>query len=113
MINALAFVIVVALISWFGLRPMMAVVVGKKEGENAALPFDELQLSLPNPLDSMQLPDPMGGDALGGPFPDHMADDIRFRIKPAPQDRLAQMVDLNEERSALILRKWAAQEAAA
>jgi formylmethanofuran--tetrahydromethanopterin N-formyltransferase len=49
----------------------------------------------------------------GNQFPDHMADDIRFRIKPAPQDRLAQMVDLNEERSALILRKWAAQELAA
>ena len=39
-------------------------------------------------------------------------DDIRFKLKPAPQDRLAQMVDLNEERSALILRKWASLEAA-
>ncbi len=33
-------------------------------------------------------------------------DDLRQRIRPAPQDRLARMVDLNEERTAQILRKW-------
>ena len=33
-------------------------------------------------------------------------DDLRQKIRPAPQDRLARMVDLNEERSAQILRKW-------
>ncbi len=113
MINALAFIVVVFLVSWFGLRPMVAAVTGKKEGEAGEMNFDDIQLSLPNPLDAMQLPDPLGVDGMGGPFPDHMADDIRFRIKPAPQDRLAQMVDLNEERSAQILRKWAAQELAA
>ena len=117
MINALAFVVVVFLVSWFGLRPLVAAVAGKKE-EDGEMNFGDIQLSLPNPLDAMQLPDPLAADGeamnpFGGPFPDHMADDIRFKIKPAPQDRLAQMVDLNEERSALILRKWAAQEAAA
>ncbi len=111
MINALAFVVVVFLISWFGLKPLVAAVTGKKE-DDGDMNFGDLQLSLPNPLDSLQLPDPLaaGADAMspfGGPFPDHMADDIRFKIKPAPQDRLAQMVDLNEERSAMILRKWA------
>lgn len=112
MINALAFVVVVFLVSWFGLRPMMAAITGK-DSSAGDMNFDDIQLSLPNPLDSMQLPDPMSGDPMGGPFPDHMADDIRFKLKPAPQDRLAQMVDLNEERSALILRKWANQELAA
>ena len=112
MVNALAFIVVVFLVSWFGLRPMMAAVT-KKQGDDA-MNFDDIQLSLPNPLDSMQLPDVMGGEnGEGYSFPDHMADDIRFKIKPAPQDRLAQMVDLNEERSALILRKWTSQELAA
>ena len=113
MINALAFIVVVFLVSWFGLRPMMAAVTNKPE--QGEMNFDEIQLSLPNPLDPLKLPDAMAADNLGGigAFPDHMADDIRFKIKPAPQDRLAQMVDLNEERSALILRKWASQEAAA
>jgi flagellar M-ring protein FliF len=40
-------------------------------------------------------------------------DDLRQKLRPAPQERLARMVDLNEERTAQILRKWAAQEAAA
>jgi flagellar M-ring protein FliF len=120
MINALAFIVVVFLISWFGLKPLVAAITGRKEGADE-VNFGDLQLSLPNPLDALQLPDPLaagegGASPFASPFPDHMADDIRFRIKPAPQDRLAQMVDLNEERSAMILRKWAkpdAHEAAA
>ena len=110
MINALAFIVVVFLVSWFGLRPLIAAATGK--GAEGQMNFDDIQLSLPNPLDTMALPGSMGEGAFGlpsdpGMFPDHMADDIRFKLKPAPQDRLAQMVDLNEERSALILRKWA------
>ena len=38
-------------------------------------------------------------------------DELRQKIRPAPQDRLARMVDLNEERTAQILRKWSHQEA--
>src|SRR5690606_24394141 len=60
MVNALAFIVVVFLVSWFGLRPMMAAIT-KKEGDDA-MNFDDIQLSLPNPLDSMQLPDVMGGE---------------------------------------------------
>ena len=37
-------------------------------------------------------------------------DDLRQKLRPAPQDRLARMVDLNEERTAHILRKWAHRE---
>ena len=40
-------------------------------------------------------------------------DELRQKIRPAPQDRLARMVDLNEERTAHILRKWAHPEEAA
>jgi flagellar M-ring protein FliF len=38
-------------------------------------------------------------------------DELRNKLKPAPQDRLARMLELNEERTAHILRKWAHQEA--
>lgn len=111
MINALAFIVVAFLVSWFGLRPLIAAAT-KKEGEG--MTFDDIQLSLPNPLDPLQLPDPMAVDkdtgAYSGPFTDNAPGDIRFKLKPAPQDRLAQMVDLNEERTALILRKWANPE---
>ncbi|TKT77491.1 flagellar basal-body MS-ring/collar protein FliF [Aquamicrobium sp. LC103] len=114
MINAAAFIIVVFLVTWFGLRPLINAVVKPADTAGDATGFDDLQLSLPNPLDNLQLPDPMADGGMGGmAFPDHMANDIRFKLKPAPQDRLSQMVDLNEERSALILRKWANQEVAA
>ena len=80
--------------------------------------FDEVQRSLPNNSQSQQqaaLPDgsaahmAQGGE--GGGYVEDTPDDIRRRIKPAPQERLARMVDLSEERTAQILRKWAAQEA--
>src|SRR5690606_17278357 len=81
-INATAFIVVVFLLSWFGLRPLVAAVT-KKEGADA-MNFEDLQLSLPNPLDNLQLPDPLAdADGLGmgigyggSPFPDNMADDI-------------------------------------
>jgi flagellar M-ring protein FliF len=120
LINAAAFVVVVFLVSFFGLRPLVASLQPKP-----ALPspsFDEVQMSLPGPggaslaamgpLGALGSPD-MGMAALpdgtGGPGP---LDELRQKLKPAPQDRLARMVDLNEERTAMILRKWAAQEAA-
>jgi flagellar M-ring protein FliF len=69
-------------------------------------------LAAMGPLGALGSPD-MGMAALpdgtGGPGP---LDELRQKLKPAPQDRLARMVDLNEERTAMILRKWAAQEAA-
>ena len=51
--------------------------------------------------------------SAGAPGPLQMApvEDFLQRIKPPPQERLARMVDLNEERTAQILRKWVAQEA--
>ena len=55
-------------------------------------------------------------DQAVGALPDPRAapgalEELRQKLKPAPQERLARMVDLNEERTAHILRKWAHQEA--
>ena len=115
LINAAAFVLVVFLVVWFGIRPMTAAIAGPAGGGQS---FDEVQRSLPNNSQSQQqaaLPDgsaahmAQGGE--GGGYVEDTPDDIRRRIKPAPQERLARMVDLSEERTAQILRKWAAQEA--
>jgi flagellar M-ring protein FliF len=104
-INAAAFVIVVFLVAFFGLRPMVASL--SKPAEIAGPSFDEVQRSLPTPdtasADAEALPQPPRTNPL---------DDLRRKLRPAPQERLARMVDLNEERTALILRKWAHQEAA-
>jgi flagellar M-ring protein FliF len=114
MINAAAFIVVVFLVVWFGIRPMTAMLAGP-EGNGRS--FDDVQRSLPNnsaqqhaaitdgtPEEGM----PAGGE---GGYVEDAPDDIRRRIKPAPQDRLARMVDLSDERTAQILRKWATQEA--
>ncbi|GLS31317.1 flagellar M-ring protein [Mesorhizobium albiziae] len=101
MINALAFVVVVFLMAWFGLRPLAAAL-----GKPAVAPpsFEDVQRSLPTPEGA-------GPAAVGALPQSNPLDDLRQKIRPAPQERLARMVDLNEERTAHILRKWAAAEA--
>lgn len=113
LINAAAFVVVVFLLAFFGLRPMAAALTARP----SALPgpsFDEVQRSLPTPdapaAAAIAGPETAGGARAAGPTP---LDDLRQKLRPAPQERLARMVDLNEERTAQILRKWAAQEATA
>ncbi|MBL8577526.1 MAG: flagellar M-ring protein FliF [Mesorhizobium sp.] len=106
-INALAFIVVVFLVAFFGLRPMVAAVGGRSATPSLPGPsFEEVQRSLPGPETSEVQASP----AISAPTP---LDELRQKIRPAPQDRLARMVDLNEERTALILRKWAHQEEAA
>jgi flagellar M-ring protein FliF len=123
MINAAAFVLVAFLVAWFGLKPMVSAIT--RSSEPAALPrpsFQDVAATLPIPDTSMAAlpgrgPVGIGADVMPGVPGMQMAssnsiDDLRQKIKPAPQERLARMVDLNEERSAQILRKWAAVEAA-
>lgn len=110
LINAAAFVVVVFLLAFFGLRPMAAALTAKPAAL-AGPTFDEVQRSLPTP-DAAAL----ANAEVAGALPGRTAplDDLRQKLRPAPQERLARMVDLNEERTAQILRKWAAaQEATA
>jgi flagellar M-ring protein FliF len=108
MINASAFIVVVFLLAFFGLRPMVAALQRPADAPALAGPsFDEVQRSLPNPENGEASVTALPG--RGGATP---LDDLRQKLKPAPQERLARMVDLNEERTALILRKWAAPEVA-
>jgi flagellar M-ring protein FliF len=117
LINAAAFIVVVFLVVWFGLRPMTALIAGPANAEGRS--FDEVQRSLPNKTgEQAAITDGTAGGEQNaqqqGGFVMQQAgsEDIRQRIKPAPQERLARMVDLSEERTAQILRKWATQEAA-
>ncbi|MBZ9917984.1 MULTISPECIES: flagellar basal-body MS-ring/collar protein FliF [unclassified Mesorhizobium] len=113
LINAGAFIVVVFLVAFFGLRPMAAALTAKATPSIAGPNFDEVQRSLPTPEGTASAE---AGSAVGA-LPGVRAgstplDDLRQKIRPAPQERLARMVDLNEERTAQILRKWAAQEIA-
>ncbi len=112
LINAAAFIVVVFLVAFFGLRPMAAALAPKATPAIAGPSFDDVQRSLPTPDVTAAVEGPTGvAGALPGtgarPTP---LDDLRQKIRPAPQERLARMVDLNEERTAQILRKWAAAQ---
>ncbi|MER9938081.1 flagellar basal-body MS-ring/collar protein FliF [Mesorhizobium sp. M0088] len=112
MINAGAFIVVVFLVAFFGLRPMAAALTAKATPALAGPSFDDVQRSLPTP-EAIAATDSAAIGTLPGTRPGPTPlDDLRQKIRPAPQDRLARMVDLNEERTAQILRKWAAQEVA-
>lgn len=111
LINAGAFIVVVFLVAFFGLRPMASALTAKPA--IAGPSFDEVQRSLPTPDQTAAISDApaaLTGTSASTAMP---LDDLRQKLRPAPQDRLARMVDLNEERTALILRKWAAAPEAA
>lgn len=110
-INAAAFVLVAFLVTWFGLRPMTATLMKPAQLENAAVSAEEGPHTLPNhghdaPLLANEYSDPDFDE-------DETYGTHRLKIKPNPQERLARIVDLNEERSADILRKWSRAEAEA
>ncbi|WP_027056825.1 flagellar basal-body MS-ring/collar protein FliF [Mesorhizobium erdmanii] len=114
LINAGAFIVVVFLVAFFGLRPMAAALTARATPALSGPNFDEVQRSLPTPETAASADAGAAIGALPGARPGTTPlDDLRQKIRPAPQERLARMVDLNEERTAQILRKWAAQEVAA
>lgn len=115
LINSAAFVLVVFLVVWFGLRPLAAAL---QAGPAAAPSFEEMQRALPGAPENLQIAGgamQADGAALvaspAGRSNVNPIDELRNKLKPAPQDRLARMLELNEERTAHILRKWAHQEA--
>ncbi|KQZ87002.1 flagellar M-ring protein FliF [Mesorhizobium sp. Root157] len=113
LINAGAFIIVVFLVAFFGLRPMAAALTAQTNAVAAigGPSFDEVQRSLPTP-DAASVAGAAQAALADGSFTAPAPlDDLRRKLRPAPQERLARMVDLNEERTAQILRKWAAPEA--
>ncbi|CAN0655539.1 flagellar M-ring protein FliF [Nitratireductor aquimarinus] len=110
LINAAAFILVAFLVTWFGLKPLGANLMRPAIAQGPA--DEEMQRSLPNPEEEQaRLTD--GGYSETEFEEDDTYGTHRLKIRPAPQERLARMVDLNEERTAHILRKWARVEAEA
>ena len=112
LINAGAFIVVVFMVAFFGLRPMAAALTAKATPALSGPSFNDVQRSLPTPEAAANAESAAVGTLPGSRPASNPLDDLRQKIRPAPQDRLARMVDLNEERTAQILRKWAAQEVA-
>ncbi len=134
MINAGAFILVALLVIWFGFRPLARALTessDEADSETADLPdFSPGAGTAPGTMPGFGSdfdfdPDETAGAAdddlaLGAaaavaaaPLPEFdAAPDISSRVKEGPEKRLARMVEINEERAAKILRKWALEDAA-
>ncbi|MEX3007008.1 flagellar basal-body MS-ring/collar protein FliF [Hoeflea sp. TYP-13] len=132
MINAGAFVLVALLVVWFGFRPLAnALSSTGNSGEEGGPDLPDFSPGTANmegfgsdfgfdPAD--EAPATGDGFALGSDGPaaapgampgfGATAEDISSRVKEGPEKRLARMVEINEERAAKILRKWALEDAA-
>ena len=123
-INSLAFVAVAFVVVWLGVRPLIRTVNGS--GSSSAMLGDATPESA-----GLELPDfAPAGASPGGALMDGFGSDFGFdstedllslgdddgnfnrRVKEGPERKLARMVEINEERAAKILRKWAIDEAA-
>jgi flagellar M-ring protein FliF len=114
MINALAFIVVALLVVWFGLRPLArsvgTAVAPAQEADAALGDFSPAMGTGAMPMEGF------GADFGFDPETDLLGSEessgYNRRMKEGPEKRLARMVELNEERAAKILRKWAIEKAA-
>jgi flagellar M-ring protein FliF len=119
-INSAAFILVAFLIVWMGFRPLIRSLGGGAAG-GAALP-EAAGLELPDFAPAVGGPGAALMDGFGSDFGFDSTEDLlslgdddgsfNRRVKEGPERKLARMVEINEERAAKILRKWAVDNAA-
>lgn len=106
LINAAAFILVAFLITWFGLKPLGRMLMAPAMADGAQVP----ELATTPSAEQAQLRLAADGEAHDE---EEEEEEGRIRFRPGPHARLARMVDLSEERTAMILRKWVRAEAEA
>jgi flagellar M-ring protein FliF len=109
-VNAGALVLITALVIWFGLRPAMRTILeAPQDASPAAITSSgEGQESIEiDPVMQAML----GGGGVSVSKPTRSGDtsliaDLTEKLDRAPQKRLEQMVDFDEEQAAAILKQW-------
>ena len=91
-------VIATLLLIWFGLRPAVKAILEQPAPKEIA--GGGLTVEKGSAAQSIAGPKP-----LGEPEPNLIAD-LTSRLGRTPQKRLEQMVDLDEDQAAAILRQW-------
>ncbi|MGX7708854.1 flagellar basal-body MS-ring/collar protein FliF [Methylobacterium sp. Gmos1] len=123
LINAATILVVAGLLIWFGLRPALRAILAVPEAaqtEVAALEAAGAAGALPGAAmaEGGALPAPgqtmPGQPALAGPegMPAmaSLIEDMAEKAKHSPQKRLEQMIDVDEEQVAAILKRWLLRE---
>ncbi|KAA9368525.1 flagellar basal-body MS-ring/collar protein FliF [Ochrobactrum quorumnocens] len=111
-VNALAILAAVALLIWFGVRPLLRDQNAKSAGTEVAL-REAGEAGVPNFVgDTQQAIAGEGAKAvIGGPeaYADQMKtslSDLRQRMRMPAKLRLEQMIEMDEERVAAVLKQW-------
>ncbi len=111
-VNALAILGAVALLIWFGVRPLLRDQNAKSTGTEVAL-REAGEAGVPNFVgDTQQAIAGEGAKAvIGGPeaYADQMKtslSDLRQRMRMPAKLRLEQMIEMDEERVAAVLKQW-------
>jgi len=117
-VNALAILGAVALLVWFGVRPLLRETGGKPTSTEVAV-REPSEVATPNFVaDANKL---AGSDStqavIGGPeaYADQMKSslsDLRQRMRMPAKLRLEQMIEMDEERVAAVLKQWIHETAA-
>ncbi|QRE72655.1 flagellar basal-body MS-ring/collar protein FliF [Methylobacterium aquaticum] len=123
LINAATILVVAGLLIWFGLRPALRAILAVPEaaqteiaaleaaGAAAALPGAAMAEAGALPAPGQAIP---GQAALAGPdgvpAMASLIEDMAEKAKNSPQKRLEQLIDLDEEQVAAILKRWLMRE---
>lgn len=111
-VNAVAILVVAILLIWFGLRPAMTALLPRlekqaaEEAEAAALPAGA-EGEVAAALAAGATPQ------VAGSGMQHLIEDMNARMRNSPLKVLEQLVEMDEEQAATILRQWMKQEEAA
>jgi flagellar M-ring protein FliF len=100
-VNALAIVVVTALLIWFGLRPAMRAILEAKRSEPSAT---EQVLAQPQPATAAA--SATVAAAVGGEAQPNLIADLTEKLGRTPLKRLEQMIDYDEDQAAAILKQW-------
>lgn len=111
-VNALAILGAVALLIWFGLRPLLRETGAKPAGTEVAL-REPAEVAVPNfvaDANNLVSSEPTKA-VIGGPeaYADQMKSslsDLRQRMRMPAKLRLEQMIEMDEERVAAVLKQW-------
>lgn len=108
LVNGAALVIAVLLIMFLGVRPLMREMHGNQlalTGNESALAGPENMPALPNQIDKND-----GFDGNMMPDNEDELQDLRSRMRVPPQNRLDQMISMDEDRFANVLRNWVQED---
>lgn len=102
LINAAALIGAVGLVLWFGVRPLMREMNSPQTGLQLAA---DTNFAMPGLAPATNLPTVAAATAeYSAPYDD--LSELRRRMRVPAQNRLEQMIDMDEERVAAILKQW-------